>query len=64
MGKADKYFHDETLDKLIADDKLYEARVYLKDMISLAKEMDDRRGISNYKQYEKKLAQASNNFRQ
>ena len=64
MGKADKFFRDETLDKLIAEDKLYEARVYLKDMISLAKEMDDQRGIANYKQYEKKLSQATNNFRQ
>jgi hypothetical protein len=59
MGRPDPDFRDETLDRLIAANKLSEARTYMKDMISVAREMNDQRGASNYRQYEQRISQAS-----
>ena len=50
---------DETLEGMIAEGRLIEAREYLRGMIDIAKEMKDRKCELNYKTYEKKIVDAS-----
>jgi len=59
LGKADETFQDEELERLIRNEKLSEARVYLKDMQSLAREMNDSRGLVNYAKYESIIGRAA-----
>ena len=57
--KANVHFVDETLEGMIAEGRLIEAREYLRGMIDIAKEMKDRKCELNYKTYEKKIVDAS-----
>lgn len=57
--KPDPNFRDEDLDRLIEAGKLAEAREYLRDMKSLAREMNDTTTLNNYNQYDRKIATAS-----
>ena len=57
--KADPGFRDEDLDRLIEQGKFTQAREYLRDMKKLAKEMDDATTLTNYSQYEERIARAS-----
>jgi hypothetical protein len=53
---ADPEFVDDYLDGLIADGRLREARAHMNDMLQVAREMNDKKGIANYRKYEKKIA--------
>ena len=57
--KGDADFFDEELDKLIMAGKISEARKYMRDMISMAKEMGDSKGMANYKLYESRINRAA-----
>jgi hypothetical protein len=57
--KPDPAFRDEDLDRMIAAGRLSEAREYLRDMKSLAREMNDTTTLNNYSQYDRKIANAS-----
>ena len=57
--KPDPGFRDEDLDRLISSGRLSEAREYLRDMKSLAREMNDTTTLNNYSQYDQKIASAS-----
>lgn len=56
---ADPDFRDLELDRLIKEGKLSEAREYLRDMINVAKEMGDSKGLANYRQYESRISRAA-----
>ena len=57
--KADTDFVDDELERLIRSGDLREARTYLRDMLKLAQEMHDPKGIANYKKYERIISEAS-----
>ena len=52
-------FRDEKLEALINEGKLSEARKYLRDMIAVAREMNDIRCEANYEKYEHAIDEAS-----
>lgn len=60
---GDPGFFDEELDRLIKDGQYNEARDYLNDMKSMAREMDDLKGLANYQQYEERITGAANYVR-
>lgn len=51
-------FTDITLDRLLEDGKLSDARAYLEDMLQVAKDMNDEEGLKNYSSYQTKIASA------
>jgi hypothetical protein len=51
-------FSDITLDRLLDDVKLSYARVYLEDILQIAKDMNDEDGLKNYSSYQTKIASA------
>lgn len=51
-------FTDITLDRLLEDGKLSDARAYLEDMLQIAKDMNDRESYKNYSSYQAKIASA------
>jgi hypothetical protein len=55
----DPGFRDEQLDELIDEGRLGEARNYLREMIQMAREMNDMKGIRNYSQYEVRINKAA-----
>jgi len=57
--KVDPYFRDDYLDGLIEDGKFSAARKYLREMIQMAREMNDEGGVRNYAQYEPKINKAA-----
>ena len=57
---GDPGFFDEELDRLIKSGKFTEARDYLTDMKSMAREMDDVKGLANYQQYDGRITGATN----
>ena len=58
-GPPDPDFRDEHLEELIEDGKLSEARKYLREMINMAREMNDQTGLRNYANYEPKINKAA-----
>lgn len=59
VAPPDPDFSDPELERLISERKLSEARGYLKDMIQIAREMNDQKSLRNYKKYELILAKMS-----
>jgi len=57
--KPDPYYRDDYLDGLIEDGKFSAARKYLREMIQMAREMNDEGGVRNYAQYEVKINKAA-----
>ena len=57
----DTHFRDEALEQLIRDGKLREARKYLADMISVAREMKDWKCERDYAKYESEIRKAAMN---
>ena len=57
--KPDPNFRDDYLDGLIEDGKFSAARKYLREMIQMAREMNDEGGVRNYAQYEVKINKAA-----
>lgn len=55
----DADFRDDELERLINAGKFSEARAYLRDMLSIAREMNDAKGMANYRQYEIRIARAA-----
>lgn len=55
--KSDPDFVDEELEKLIRFGKLSEARLYLKDMLDVAREMNDELMQANYRRYEARITE-------
>lgn len=55
---VDIEFSDITLDRLLEDGKLSDARAYLEDMLRIAKDMSDEEGLKNYSSYQTKIASA------
>jgi hypothetical protein len=55
----DPDFRDDHLEELITDGRLGEARTYLREMIKMAREMSDMKGVRNYAQYEAKINKAA-----
>jgi hypothetical protein len=56
---ADPEFVDDYLEQLIREGRLREARAHMNDMLQVAREMNDKKGIANYKKYERKIASSS-----
>ncbi len=56
---ADPDFVDEELERLINEGDLREARRYLNDMMQIAREVHDKKGLLNLRTYEKRIADAS-----
>jgi len=57
--KLDPDFRDEYLEGLIEDGKFSASRKYLREMIQMAREMNDEGGVRNYAQYEVKINKAA-----
>ena len=56
---VERGFRDEQLEALINEGKLREARKYLRDMVAIAREMNDKQTEANYEQYEQEIELAS-----
>ena len=52
----DSNFVDDHLERLIEDGNSREARAHLNDMLQLAREMNDKQAMANYRKYEKRIA--------
>jgi len=57
--QAERGFRDERLETLINEGKLREAREYLRGMIAIAMEMNDKQCEANYERYEQEIELAS-----
>lgn len=55
---ADSSFQDETLERLIRNGRIKDARDHYNDMVSIAKEMGDRQQVANYKKYDSRIKTA------
>ena len=62
-ARVDMEFRDEQLDRLIEEGRFSKAREYLRDMIQIAREMNDETSLRNYSQYEVRINKAAMNKR-
>ena len=60
---GDPEFRDEELERLIEDGELIAARKYLREVIQVAREMNEMKVVRNYEQYEARISKAATDSR-